>query len=171
MSEKNDIPLLSTISKEHRYRIGQEVFIRNDLIGGQIYGRAFFAPSMAKYCGIITTISSIDDNGNYILADVDEKCVWTDEMLIDAEAVGHNKARSLRLYCPFCGGNVRIVKVKLSKNFEPQFQLTHEATDVPSSKRDGCPIAGIRTGCHKYPSRKAAMDSWRLATRQIKRFV
>ena len=146
MSEKNDIPLLSTISKEHRYRIGQEVFIRNDLTSGQIYGRAFFTQSMAKYCGIITTIASVDDNGNYVLADVDEKCVWTDEMLIDAEAVGHNKARSLRLYCPFCGGNVRIVKVKLSKNFEPQFQLTHEATDVPSSKRDGCPIAGIRTG-------------------------
>ena len=61
-----------------KFKIGDKVRVRKDLINSCYYGNYRFIPSMKNRCGEIVTIESVERDGSYrILEDVYN---WTDEM-------------------------------------------------------------------------------------------
>lgn len=61
-----------------KFKVGDKVRVRKDLINGCYYGNYRFVHSMKNHCGEIVTIESVERDGSYrILEDVYN---WTDEM-------------------------------------------------------------------------------------------
>lgn len=77
--DENELELVKT-----KYKIGDKVKVREDLICGEDYGIENFVDKMEKYKGKITEIENIFKNGEYILKACD---YWgfTDEMLEPVE--------------------------------------------------------------------------------------
>lgn len=61
-----------------RYKAGDKVRVRKDLVVGKNYGGYDFVSSMEKFEGKIVTIESVDDDHYHIEED---KFDWVDEML------------------------------------------------------------------------------------------
>lgn len=63
-----------------KYKFGDKVKVKEDLVADKWYGRDIFTEEMLKYKGMITQIEDIFENGKYTLKDCD---YWsfTDEML------------------------------------------------------------------------------------------
>lgn len=70
--------------KERKFKIGDNVRVRTDLVAESKYNGLKFNSLMANYCGKEGTISSIDCAGDYVL-DFDRAWYWNDAML---EAAG-----------------------------------------------------------------------------------
>ena len=67
----------------HKYKVGDKVRVRTDLVGGEVYGGLLFPDSMTEYCGKEMTICTVRPNsGTYRLV---EGGSWTfsEEMLED----------------------------------------------------------------------------------------
>lgn len=67
-----------------KYKVGDKVKIREDLIVGNEYGADDFAEEMELYKGGIATITDIYNNKYFIDVD-DGEWHWTDEMFEDIE--------------------------------------------------------------------------------------
>lgn len=63
-----------------KYKVGDKVKVREDLVFGKDYGTEIFVDGMEKYKGKITEIENIFENGEYTLVDCDY-WAFTDEML------------------------------------------------------------------------------------------
>lgn len=63
-----------------KYKVGDKVKIREDLITGKYYGRENFVPEMAKFRGKIVTIRDIYC-GEYTIEELKFGWHWTDEMI------------------------------------------------------------------------------------------
>ena len=62
-----------------KYKVGDKVRVREDLIVDQWYGEDTFASGMVSFKGKIVTISNIE-SGFYILKEDSSRWSWTDEM-------------------------------------------------------------------------------------------
>jgi len=62
-----------------KYKVGQKVKIRKDLIRYTRYDNLCFVPGMEKYCGTIQPITGITDDGHYEINDF--KWVFSDAMI------------------------------------------------------------------------------------------
>ena len=95
-----------------KYKVGDKVKIREDLIVDNTYGADSYVEDMAQYKGEITTVISITDNNKYKL-DVDSYWCWTDEMLedvieedvIESESKDENTV-DIGYYLEYCGHKV-----------------------------------------------------------------
>ena len=63
-----------------KYKVGDKVLIRSDLINFENFGYYSFVPDMEPYKGKICTIEAIDGTG-YFLKEDGDKFFWTDEMI------------------------------------------------------------------------------------------
>lgn len=65
-----------------KYKVGDKIKIREDLVEGEWYGYEYFSKYMKKFLGKVCTISDINEN-TYVLEEDDEsiKWYWTDEMI------------------------------------------------------------------------------------------
>ena len=92
-----------------KYKVGDKVRVRTDLIVDKIYGADKFILSMCKFKGKICTIKEICDKC-YLFEEDDDEWYWTDEMLEDVSDnnVGEIKARTVDVgyYLKFCGHRV-----------------------------------------------------------------
>lgn len=70
-----------------KYKVGDKVRVRKDLIAGYHYGEDSFTSDMEKYAGKTMTIYSIVKNCKYKLKEDKEKWNWTDEMFEDVEGI------------------------------------------------------------------------------------
>lgn len=61
-----------------RYKIGDRVKIRKDLIESKEYGSKMFVYDMLEYRGMIVTIREVHNNNSYYIKEYD--FYWTDEM-------------------------------------------------------------------------------------------
>ena len=79
-----------------KYKVGDKVRVRTDLIVDKIYGADKFILSMCKFKGKICTIKEICDKC-YLFEEDDDEWYWTDEMLEDVSDnnVGEIKARTV----------------------------------------------------------------------------
>lgn len=77
--KENELELVET-----KYKVGDEVRVREDLICGVDYGKETFVIQMVKYKGMITQIEKIFDDKEYWLRDC-EDWWFTDEMLEPVE--------------------------------------------------------------------------------------
>ena len=79
-----------------KYKVGDKVKIREDLIVGNKYGADTYVDDMEQYKGEITTVAKITDNNKYKL-DIDGYWCWTDEMLEDCvnPALDEEKAQTV----------------------------------------------------------------------------
>lgn len=68
-----------------KYRVGDKVKVRQDLVTNKRYGNDTFILDMKPYLGKIMTIDKITDKGKYKLKEDNVKWNWTDEMLEDVE--------------------------------------------------------------------------------------
>ncbi len=66
-----------------KYKVGDKVRVKKDLVADRIYGYVVFVNDMEKYCGKTVTIKSITESGRYKLEEDSAKRYWTDEMLED----------------------------------------------------------------------------------------
>lgn len=66
-----------------KYKVGDKVRVRGDLVAGKHYGY-YFNDKMAEYCGKEVTIMKHDDN-EYHLAEDDGEWAWSDEMFEDIQ--------------------------------------------------------------------------------------
>jgi len=62
-----------------KYKVGDKVKIREDLIDGKEYGDNIFVPEMKPWCGQVVTIAHCE-YGNYLIEGCDN-WAWTDEMI------------------------------------------------------------------------------------------
>ena len=69
-----------------KYRVGDKVKVREDLVVEKSYGNHFFVLDMKPYIGKTMTIDSITIYGYKFKEDKDG-WYWTDEMLEDAESI------------------------------------------------------------------------------------
>ena len=65
-----------------KYKVGDKVKIRKDLIVDNKYGADIYVEAMAQYMGETTTVANVTHNGKYNL-NIDTYWCWTDEMLED----------------------------------------------------------------------------------------
>ncbi len=82
-----------------RYKLGDRVVIRKDLISGQYYyyensgGRLYFNKDMYKLCGKVCVITKITDSelDEYFLSIDDEEVEWyfNNAMLLPANSLEH----------------------------------------------------------------------------------
>ena len=63
-----------------KYKVGDKVRVRNDLVFGKKYGKCTFVVGMDKYSGKIMTIGDINLGCYNFIEDTGRWC-WTDEML------------------------------------------------------------------------------------------
>ena len=79
-----------------KYKIGDKVRVRTDLIEDKIYGAEKFISSMCKFKGKICTIKEIC-NKRYVFEEDADEWYWSDEMLEDVSDnnVGEIKARTV----------------------------------------------------------------------------
>ena len=73
--DENELELVKT-----RYKVGDKVKVKEDLVANKLYGKDTFAIQMVKYKGMITQIEKIFDDKEYWLRDC-EDWWFTDEML------------------------------------------------------------------------------------------
>ena len=64
-----------------KYKVGDRVRIRKDLMVFERYGKQTFVEQMEKYKGMPATISEVFSDTYYIKEDKGENWNWTDEML------------------------------------------------------------------------------------------
>mgnify|MGYP000687597976 CR=1 FL=1 len=68
-----------------KYKVGDKVRIREDLVTGGNYGGCVAVDDMTDMCGSVVTIERVGEvHGYYIKEDPDEYC-WTDEMFEPVE--------------------------------------------------------------------------------------
>ena len=61
-----------------KYKVGDKVRIREDLVMGENYGGSVAVDDMTDMCGSVVTIERVGEvHGYYIKEDPDEYC-WTD---------------------------------------------------------------------------------------------
>ena len=65
-----------------KYKVGDKVKIREDLVEGEYYGYEYFSCYMKKFLGKVCTILDVDEH-TYILKEDEEtwKWRWSDEMI------------------------------------------------------------------------------------------
>ena len=78
-----------------KYKVGDKVRIREDLVMGVYYGCAIVVDDMKDMGGSVVTIERVCGNGYYIEEDPDEYC-WTDEMFEPVEEMSAEEAISLQ---------------------------------------------------------------------------
>lgn len=92
-----------------RYKVGDKVRIREDLIVDENYGLCF-VPSMAQYKGKVATITNIEWDACCYTIDLDDKCWhWTNEMFEDvmkSENKDEEKTVDIGYYLDYCGHRV-----------------------------------------------------------------
>lgn len=87
-----------------RYKVGDKVKIREDLVVGKEYGADDFARGMKPYKGKIATITSVcGDTYRIDIDDNDYKWHWTDEMF---EGAKNEKIVDIGYYLDYCGHRV-----------------------------------------------------------------
>jgi hypothetical protein len=98
-----------------KYKIGDKVRVREDLVVDKTYDSVYFVENMAYWRGRVVTISDIIDNYYYKIKEdeADKKGFrysWTDEMFEDVPEnnAGEIKARTVDVgyYLKFCGHRV-----------------------------------------------------------------
>ena len=62
-----------------KYKVGDKVRVREDLIAGELYGKDVFASGMIPFKGQTVTIKKIQEN-KYLIEEDLEDWYWTDEM-------------------------------------------------------------------------------------------
>ena len=69
-----------------KYKVGDEVRVREDLSINDTYGECFFTSSMSVFLGKTVTINKVNENINrYKIKEDDWEWYWTDEMFESAE--------------------------------------------------------------------------------------
>lgn len=75
-----------------KYKVGDKVRIREDLVTGGNYGGCVAVDDMTDMCGRVVTIERVGEvHGYYIKEDPDEYC-WTDEMFEPVEEMSAEEA-------------------------------------------------------------------------------
>ena len=73
-----------------KYKVGDKVKVRSDLVEDSVYGDNDVVSEMLKFLGNIMTIKQVDEQCYYLEED-DERWCWTDEMLeegLKTETIG-----------------------------------------------------------------------------------
>lgn len=92
-----------------KYKIGDRVRVRKDLVHGKGYGGQTFY--MDDWKGKVVTISSINSHGYYEIAGDGDVWWWTDEMFEDVSDVptdGRVQTVDVGYYLAFCGHGVLV---------------------------------------------------------------
>ena len=79
-----------------KYKVGDKVRIREDLVMGGNYGGSVAVDDMTDMCGSVVTIERVGNVGYYIEEDPDGYC-WTDEMFDPVEEMSAEEAISLQI--------------------------------------------------------------------------
>lgn len=83
-----------------KYKVGDKVRIREDLVMGENYGGSVAVDDMTDMCGSVVTIERVGEvHGYYIKEDPDEYC-WTDEMFEPVEEMSAIEA--IKLFGELC---------------------------------------------------------------------
>jgi hypothetical protein len=103
--------MLEDIVENKKYKVGDKVKIREDLVVDEVYGEMDYISDMDKWKGKIVTISFADnDNNCYEIAEDTERWTWSAKMFEDVPEnnVGEIKARTVDVeyYLKFCGHRV-----------------------------------------------------------------
>lgn len=86
-----------------KHKVGDKVRVRKDLVHGKLYGGQTFY--MDDWKGKIVTISSLNSNGYYEIAEDDDRFWWSDEMFEDvAEVDGKIQRVDVGYYLALCHG-------------------------------------------------------------------
>lgn len=83
-----------------KYKVGDKVRIREDLVTGGNYGGSVAVDDMTDMCGNVVTIERVGNLGYYIEEDPDGYC-WTDEMfeLVEEELTAEEAIKVLADMC------------------------------------------------------------------------
>lgn len=82
-----------------KYKVGDKVRIRKDLVTGGSYGCSVAVDDMTDMAGSVVTIESVGSIGYYIEEDPDGYC-WTDEMFEPVEEMSAEE--SIKLFGELC---------------------------------------------------------------------
>lgn len=70
-----------------KYKIGDVVRIKNDLVVGEKYGRCYVVEGMLKFRGTLDTIYYIDTVGDFYLSNNDNTYVWHKDMVVPIKQI------------------------------------------------------------------------------------
>ena len=99
-----------------KYKVGDKVRVRTDLVEYGTYGGVTYVEEMGKWAGDVVTISRINKNGHYEIAEDKEdegfdRWTWSDEMFEDvSETTTESKVQTVDVgyYLTFCGNGVLV---------------------------------------------------------------
>lgn len=100
--------------KETKYKVGDKVRVRTDLVEYGTYGGITYVDEMGKWAGDVVTISRINKSGHYEIAEDQEgdKWTWSDEMfegvVSDIPTDGKVQTVDVGYYLAFCGHGVLV---------------------------------------------------------------
>lgn len=84
-----------------KYKVGDKVRIREDLVTGGSYGGSVAVDDMTDMGGSVVTIESVGSIGYYIEEDPDEYC-WTDEMFEPVEEMEMSVEEAIKALTEIC---------------------------------------------------------------------
>lgn len=126
-----------------KFKIGDKVKIREDLVIDLAYGCDVFVSDMSEYCGKEAVITDIYDNclkdGVYSLDIDDGAWYWTDKMLEDAVDIKKdhiNLNSSDELIVTIQQGNKKIIITKDNIKFEEPSEFQKELTKILRGQGD-----------------------------------
>lgn len=85
-----------------KYKVGDKVRIREDLVMGGNYGGSVAVDDMTDMCGSVVTIERVGNLGYYIKEDPDGYC-WTDEMFEPVEEMEMSVEEAIKAFTEICG--------------------------------------------------------------------
>ena len=85
-----------------KYKVGDKVRIREDLVMGENYGGSVVVDDMTDMGGSVVTIERVGYFGYYIEEDTDEYC-WTDEMFEPVEEMEMSVEEAIKAFTEICG--------------------------------------------------------------------
>lgn len=126
-----------------KYKVGDKVKIREDLVVGNMYGASSFTSKMEQYKGKIATITNVYYNYTYSYYHIDidnEHLHWTDEMfeeITESENKDENTV-DVGYYLGYCGhrvlkdvlqGDTSVNRIYYTKNYDTQYIIPIDAID------------------------------------------
>lgn len=85
-----------------KYKVGDKVRIRKDLVMGGNYGDSVAVDDMVDMGGNVVTIERVGNLGYYIEEDPDGYC-WTDEMFEPVEEMEMSVEEAIKAFTEICG--------------------------------------------------------------------
>lgn len=103
-----------------KYKVGDKVKIKNDLIAYKRYGKSFFNETMEKYKGLVVSIVECSCKDVYKIDADNSEWVWTDDMFEPVNKISNKVIFRDKATILFLNGKKYVAKCDKEDTFDKE---------------------------------------------------